>query len=189
MSNDLKFEEFKKAALRTESPTTVANLDVPNVKTLLRLFITVGTLLDYTKKGVFYNKYQKYDENFIELVNGLNDLVLQLAVKETDRKEVSDINLRVFHGLLGSMTESAELGMILLKYLETGEIDKANVAEEYGDGDWYKAVTFDELGLSETVSRQNVIDKLLVRFPIEYTDDAAANRDLDAERVKLEQNI
>lgn len=189
MSTDSNFKEFQGLALRTESKVENANMDVGSIKTLLRLFITVGTLLDYTKKGIFYNKYEKYDEHFTEIVGMMNDLVLTLAVAKDDRKEVSDLNFRTFHGLLGSLTESAEVAEILLKYLEHGTVDKVNVGEEYADGDWYKAIVFDELDLSETTTRANVINKLKVRYPEKYTDECAVNRDLSAEREKLEKDI
>lgn len=186
----MKFEEFVPLALRTESKVSSAQMDVRAVKTLLKLFITVGTLLDYTKKGVFYNNYAKYDANYVDLLHELNDGVLQLAnIGNVERSTVTDLDFRLFHGLLGTLTESSELAEHLLKLIEDGSIDKAGIMEEAGDSDWYKAITFDALGASEAVSRTNVIDKLRVRYPEKYSDDAAANRNLAAEREKLEQNV
>ena len=185
----MNFKEFQEQALRTEPPLSPINMDVESVKKLLEMYIGVGNLLDYTKKGVFYKNYTKYDDNYAELVNGLNGNLAEFLENSTDRKEVSGVNFRVLHGLLGAITEASEIAMILLKYLETGEIDKANVGEEFSDSDWYKAVAYDELGLDEVTTRTNVINKLRIRFPDKFSDEAAANRNLAAERVELEKNI
>lgn len=191
----LNFEDFKKLALRTESKVDSAQIDSTEFMTLLEIFISVGTLLDYTKKGIFYNNYSKHDDNFESLLKDLERSIsmLRLNVHEKPtghkRETHSALNFRLIHGLLGAMTESAEIGEHLLKYLRTGEIDKAGIGEEFSDSDWYKAITYDELELEEPVTRQNVIDKLRVRFPDKYNDDDAANRRLDQERKELEKNI
>jgi hypothetical protein len=135
MSTDTTFKEFQELALRTESKVSSANMDVDSVKTLLRMFIATGNLLDFTKKGVFYNNYTKYDDNFVEIAGMMNDSVLELVMGHGERSEKADLNFRIFHGLLGAITEASEIAMILLKYLETGEIDKANIAEEFSDSD------------------------------------------------------
>lgn len=187
----LSFEEFTNLALRTESKIDRTNLNVTAFKTLLEVFVTVGTLLDYTKKGIFYNNYTKYDENFERLSKDLVEKALQFDAESLmmGRPEVDDYNFRVIHGLLGAVTESSEMAEHLLNYLNTKEVDKAGIGEEFSDSDWYKAITFDELGLDEQVCRRNVIEKLKVRFPDKYSDEAAANRDLKTERKKLETDI
>lgn len=184
----MKFEEFQQLALRTEPPISPIDMDVEGVKKLLEMYIGVGNLLDYTKKGIFYKNYTKYDDNYAELINGLNENLLEFLEQKTERKEV-DVNFRILHGLLGAITEASEIAMILLKYLETGEIDRANVGEEFSDSDWYKAIAYDELKLDEVTTRTNVINKLRIRFPDKFSDEAAANRDLSAERKALEENI
>lgn len=186
----MNFEEFVPLATRTESKISSAQMDVSSIKTLLKLLITVGTLLDYTKKGVFYSNYTKYDDNYVDLLHQLNDGILELANNgNVDRSTVTDLDFRLFHGLLGTLTESSELAEHLLKLVEDGSVDKAGIMEEYGDSDWYKAIAFDTLDASESVSRTNVINKLRIRYPDKYSDEAAANRNLIAEREKLEQNV
>lgn len=187
----MDFKVFTEQALRTESKVTSAPLNVESFKALLKMFITVGTLLDYTKKGIFYNNYAKLDENYRELMTKLNDSTAEYINSDlaAARAPVSDINFRVLHGLLGAMTESSEIAEHLLNYLETGVVDRAGIAEEFSDSDWYKAITFDELALDEVVSRQNVVDKLRVRFPTAYSDADAAERNLEKERSELEKNV
>lgn len=190
-TKDLSFQEFTQLALRTESKVTSANLNVQAFMDLLELFITVGTLLDYTKKGIFYNNYTKYDENYEALVNKLMAKVADFhsSSEKYSRVNHDSLNFRLIHGLLGAVTESSEIAEHLLKYITTGEIDKVGIGEEFSDIDWYKAITFDELQLEENTCRTNVINKLKVRFPDKYDDAAAANRNLEEERKKLEENL
>lgn len=186
----MNFEEFQKLAMRTEPDNRdTVHMDVQGVKRLLRMYIGVGDLLDYNKKGIFYNKYEKYDENFMQLMTNIDESFLDHCNVDTERKDVNTLNFRILHGLLGAITEASEIASILLKYLETGEIDKANVGEEFSDSDWYKAIAYDELGLDEVTTRTNVIDKLRIRFPDKFDDEKAANRDLAAERQELEKGI
>lgn len=188
---ELTFERFTEQALRTESKVNEVQINIEDFKNLLKLQITVGTLLDYMKKGIFYNNYTKYDANYDQLMNDLYNIVTNAMPLSPGERIVQDNppNYRVVHGLLGAVTESAEIAEHLLKYVQDGTLDKAGIGEEFSDHDWYKAITFDELVLDENVCRQNVINKLRIRFPDAYNDEAAASRDLTAERKELEKNL
>lgn len=189
MTNEVNdFQNFTRLALRTESKINNANIDLHKFKLLLEMYITIGNFLDYMKKGIYYNNYSKYETNEVELSNKLNDLLSDFLVVENNRENVNNFNFRVMHGLLGALTESSEIAEHLLKYLETEQIDKIGVSEEFSDFDWYKAITFDEMQLDENQSRQNVIDKLRIRYPDKYDDSKAEKRDLKAERKELEKN-
>lgn len=187
----LTFTEFTEQALRTESQITEAKINHGSFIALLDLFIAVGTLLDYTKKGIFYNNYAKYDEFYKELMFKLQSGMLDLQRAESEGELVtsSAYNFRVLHGLLGAMTEASELAEHLKAIAEGGAVDVAGISEEFSDIDWYKAIIFDEFNLSETVARTNVINKLKVRFPDKYSHDSALNRNLGSERTELEKNI
>lgn len=191
MTQELTFDEFKQLALRTESKIESANVNMDAFLALIKLYVKVGTLLDYTKKGMFYNNYSKYDAEYAYLVDKVNDEFARfLEFNQTgERTAHSGFDLRLMHGLLGVMTESSELAEVLEKLLRGDDIDAVNVLEEMGDIDWYKAITFDTLQLSEQTSRKNVIDKLKARFPDAYSDELAANRDLESERKELEKDI
>lgn len=187
----MNFEEFTKNALRTESVITNANINMDEFKTLVDIFITVGTLLDYTKKGIFYNNYSKFDDNYIPLVERLNDQVSELL--ESGRKDRVNVeqsetlNFRVVHGLLGIMTESSEIAEHLLTHLNTGEIDPVGIIEEISDGNWYNSILCDELDLDFEKGLENVISKLRIRYPEKFDETMAANRNLEAERKELEK--
>ena len=189
-ANELSFKHFTNLAIRTESKIEEASIDLKSFKNLLEMFVIVGTLLDYTKKGIFYNNYNKYDDNYIQLVNALNEKFMEfIEDSSTESRKREKLDYRLIHGLLGTITESSEIAEHLIQYLQFGSTDKVGIAEEYGDLDWYKAILFDHLGLNETTSRSNVIEKLRVRFPDKYSDEAAANRKLDEERKKLENDV
>lgn len=191
MNQELTFEKFQTLALRTESKIDTANINLPAFISLTKLFIKIGTLLDYTKKGIYYKNYAKYDDNYAQLVNDINDeFATFLSLNETGNRDThTDLNFRLVHALLGAMTESSEIAEHLHKYLIDGTVDAAGIGEEFSDHDWYKAIGFDELDLSEHICRRNVINKLMVRFPNAYSDELAANRDLESERKELEKDI
>lgn len=184
----MNFDDFVPQALRTESVIDKTNINVEYLKKLLRLHIISGTLLDYCKKGIFYNNWSKHDDNYLQLVEKLNDSFTDMMMEHpSHRSEINNVNFRLIHGLLGTVTESSEVAEILLKYLETGEYDKVNIFEESSDISWYDAILFDELGGSKSVALQNVIDKLKVRFPDKFDEKLAANRNLTSERKELEK--
>lgn len=93
----------------------------------------------------------------------------------------------LIHASLGMQTECAEFADMLKKHLIYGkEIDEVNLQEELGDVLWYIALAAHTLGVSfEGLFAQNIA-KLQKRFPEKFTQDAALNRDLEAERKALE---
>ena len=191
MADELSFDEFKRLAIRTESVIDSTSINMDAFVSLINMYIKVGTLLDYMKKGIYYNNYTKYDENYAYLVDSLNgEFARFLDFNQTGSRETVDtVDFRLVHALLGTMTEASEIAEHLKNYLVDGTVDAAGIGEEFSDIDWYKAIGFDHLKLSELVCRLNVINKLKVRFPDKYSDEAAANRDLKAEREELERNI
>ena len=101
-----------------------------------------------------------------------------------------EVNSRVFHALLGIITEAGELSDALLNAVTGGGIDAVNLQEEAtGDMGWYRAILNDELGLDEYQGLTNVINKLRTRYPDKFTNELAANRNLEAERKHLEVGV
>ncbi len=95
---------------------------------------------------------------------------------------------RIEHAVMGLVTESAECMDAIKKAKIYGkELDTVNLIEEAGDLMWYLAILADALGVSfEEVWKKNIA-KLSARYPEKYTDDAAINRNTDAERALLEK--
>lgn len=189
----MNFEEFTKNALRTESVVDNADVNMNEFQTLIDMFITVGTLLDYTKKGIFYNNYSKFDMDYIALVERLNEQMSELIEHgkkgRVNIKQNESLNFRLVHGLLGIMTESSEIAEHLLKHLRTGEIDSVGIIEEISDIEWYKAILSDEFDLNYDSGRKAIIRKLEMRYPDKFNVDLAAARKLDEERTILEKEI
>ena len=105
-------------------------------------------------------------------------------------RAVSTNTLRLLHGAMGLVTESAEFLDGLKKYLFYGKpIDKVNLKEECGDLFWYLAILADEMGEANfTNMLQQNIAKLRVRYPEKFSETAAQVRNLDAERKVLESD-
>jgi len=96
-------------------------------------------------------------------------------------------NNRLLHAGMGLATEAGEFLDPLKKKLFYGkEVDLTNLKEEIGDLLWYIAIACDALDTTIEQEMYRNISKLAVRYPEKYADDAAINRDLDAERKILE---
>jgi hypothetical protein len=94
------------------------------------------------------------------------------------------------HGILGDATESGETVEILLDMLNGKTPDRVNVVEEAGDKRWYINRMLRWAGISDYQCERANIDKLHGRGHANGLDIFAdANRDLDAERARLEQSV
>ena len=94
---------------------------------------------------------------------------------------------RLVHAAMGMQTETAEFTDALKKSLFYGKpLDVTNLKEELGDLLWYVAIAMDELDTDFDAEMDRVINKLKVRYPEKFTQDAAEHRDLKAERASLE---
>ena len=197
MTKLTSFTEFQPLALRTEAK-------IDSVKTSKRLLIALlvanvatAEILDAIKKQVFYKNDKKLLEKTAEHTQQLADMA-QLIKDEFVEGELGpdsfndeiEVNSRVFHALLGIITEAGELSDALLSAVTGGGIDAVNLQEEAtGDMGWYRAILNDELGLDEYQGLTNVINKLRTRYPDKFTNELAANRNLEAERKHLEVGV
>ena len=95
--------------------------------------------------------------------------------------------VRLLHGAMGLCTEAGELQDQLKRHIFYGKpLDVNNIAEECGDLFWYLAETLTAIDRRFIDVMQTNIDKLRTRYPEKFTEYAALNRDLGAERVVLE---
>lgn len=94
------------------------------------------------------------------------------------------------HMIFGMLTEVGELADAFKKYMAYGrEIDWINVQEELGDLMWY-VVNFCSInGFNLEKIFDATVEKLKVRYPEDYTDYKALNRNIDDERKSLEANL
>lgn len=164
--------------------------------------IKSAQFLDIIKKHFFYNRnysQQTYLEKIHELEQILSELkkhniedVLQHTNQDNYTYSSEDIeDLRLYHAILGIITEGGELGEALQKHLETNDtLDWVNLAEENGDIDWYQAIIYniaEETGINELTVRTKNINKLAKRYGEKFSDYQANHRDLESERKILEQ--
>lgn len=197
----MELKQFQGLALRTESQIQGIKLNRSNLITLLKVVVVVAEILDGIKKATFYNKTAKLEDglpsNLIQLMQLVQELQWStqgrgpLGATMDANETMENIDPRVFHGILGIITESGELAAALLKSVEDPNhtVDAVNVQEEMSDIAWYKAILHDTLKLDWGQGLDNVINKLRIRYPDKYSDEAADNRDLDAERAALEVGV
>lgn len=144
--------------------------------------IDAANKLDQVKKTLFYGR----DNNLI--ADG------QKAVGDDVLDWLGDGNAspaNIIHGVIGIFTEAGELLEMLRDAYSGNGFDPINMREEIGDLFWYVAILFAEASRDgdghtfEDAMRVNIA-KLRARFPDKFTEVNANVRDLDAERVILE---
>lgn len=117
-------------------------------------------------------------------------MTTQEYIKSVLRSESANfysINPRLLHAALGICSESGEFSDSLKKSLFYGrQLDVVNAKEELGDLLWYIALAIDELGSSFEEIMELNINKLKKRYPEQFSEDKAYNRDLEVERKILE---
>lgn len=185
-------KEFIQNALKTESVVTELNIDAEFLKLAFKCFIDMTEILDGVKKRAFYNNSKKFDtmgptlDNLILNMKELRWFLHNLNTGAFKHEVDNTINTRVAHGVIGIATESGELVECLYKAMDGGELDTVNLVEELFDGDWYKAVISDELGIDWSKGWEVIISKLKARFGDKFSAESANNRDLKKERDILE---
>lgn len=174
-------DEYQADCLLTEShPDPETFLDSEEKGRALMAVLSgakcVGDKADALKKHLFYGRDQDLDNNI-----KYEALTLD---KVDDKRQM----VRLLHALLGVQSEVAEMVEALMPVLLEGKsLDLTNAMEEGGDQDWYLSIYQDALGFKRSEAMQRNIAKLAKRYPGEkFTTHAAFNRDLDAEREKLE---
>ena len=197
-------KEFQELAVRTESLVEDPKLTPDNYQILLdtfRAYNNVVEVLDLFKKHIFYGKeldlraVRGYASDAREWMFDVGMTTAEALVKEdqgeviTASKSVAE-DPRVFHAILGTITEHGELGIALLEQLEGKELDLVNVCEELGDSDWYKALFFEATGIDWETVQAMIIKKLEVRYADKIFDaEESLDRNLEEERELLEATL
>lgn len=144
--------------------------------------------LDKVKKYMFYGR----EDQGLSMAcamgkqlhpNDSHDVDFEALVPGKSREEA----IRIFHGIIGIITEAGELARALGEALaENKALDLVNVKEEIGDGFWYDAAILRVMGITfEDVQKVNIA-KLRARFPNKFDAHDANNRNLERERGILE---
>ena len=94
------------------------------------------------------------------------------------------------HMVLGMQTEASEIADVYKKALAYKKpLDLVNVKEEIGDLMWYIANLCNMHGWDLRDIMATNIAKLEARYPEKFTEEAALNRNLEAEREILEKGV
>lgn len=186
MTYDL--DTYVKNATRTESVVDEITTDPLLLAGAMTIFIAAGNILDQIKKHAFYGKEYDRDKlitEFMVIISALDQIKPSIDGTSTEEHTI-DVNTRVFHAIVGTATESAELLEALTVAWMDGNMDNVNILEEFGDLNWYEAIAIDELKGNFANVLDTNIEKLRARFPEKFTSENAINRDLNTEREILE---
>jgi len=187
-------KEFIENAKKTESLVDSLAINRHYLGIVTLMFIEVSEMLDAIKKQAFYGDSEKLKNELPARLQNINELsgnlhqIIQIQNMEgiTQEETVDYLDTRICHAIIGIMTEAGELGEALKHALDTGEFDVVNVAEEMFDGDWYKAIGTDALGVEWDEQWERIINKLKARFGDKFSQESAKNRNTDREREILE---
>lgn len=182
----MNLNQYVQDAIRTESRIDEVKTDRLVLQNALQSLIAAGTILDGIKKNVFYGKpIEDYQEQAVILRN----TGISAVASGFTHESVVDIDPRVFHSLIGVITEASELAEALLIILITGSSDDVNILEEFGDIGWYEAIGIDALGGDFEEILNTNIEKLRKRFPEKFTSEHAIERNVDEERNILDKRL
>lgn len=182
--------EYIKNVTRTENTINVIDTHKNALCITLEAIIAAGNILDQIKKNIFYGKQideKTYKSNVCNLIAATSKLDTNPQIYTLNSEEIK-IDTRLFHGIVGNITETVELTEALLDNIKTGETDVVNIAEELGDSFFYQAIIMDTLNLDQNQILERNVAKLKARFPEKFTTDNAINRDVEKERKILEGN-
>lgn len=183
-----ELSQFVVDAIKTESKIEQVTTNKELLIQTISILVHAGNILDQIKKNVFYAKPFAIDD-LVSHTQSLNESVNLLNKISTndivDNKSDLGVNPRIFHSIVGISTEATEL----LEALDINgqKMDSINIAEEFGDIDWYKAIGVDELAIDWVTILTTVIQKLKTRYPDAFTSEDAINRDLEKEREVLDE--
>lgn len=125
--------------------------------------IASDSIMDDLKKAIIYKDYEvKESESYVHI--------------KQDSAEI-------LHAVLGLYTEVQE---IIQWALKPEPLDRVNLIEEIFDLYWYKAILTRKFNINIEEGMDRNIAKLKKRYGDKFTNYAAMNRDLNAERKTLE---
>lgn len=186
----IELKQFQQDAMRTESTIETVKTTKHNVVAALLATIAAAELLDHIKKHVFYGKPVNplNREKALEQMHTALHALTNLTDIDDDVEDL-EVNPRIFHHIIGIITEAGELAENLLGQITNPyePIDGTNIAEECGDTNWYIACLLDELGVGFEDTLHKIISKLKARYPDKFDSNRAINRDIDNERAILEK--
>jgi NTP pyrophosphatase (non-canonical NTP hydrolase) len=115
---------------------------------------------------------------------GLSSVAAEVGAEEGNFPSLVPIQL--MHSLIGIQNEAGEIAKIIQGWIYYGKgLSQEALIEEYGDLLWYVAEGLTAICVSMGAVGAGNIAKLRARYPDRYTDEAAANRDPEAEAAAM----
>lgn len=223
----MNFDQYQKLALKTESVPAALSINPIALHAILEMAVGVTKIADLVKRKFFYNKdidpqamlaQVAFVNNLTAYLGGAlqsgEDINLPLTPEQIQEAglppnlqgiDLNNINIRLFHSVIGTFTEAGEKLEALKAQFEGGTLDIVNMAEEFGDDNWYDATGKDELtklaagmglNISDASIRLGNITKLQGNAKLagrynagDFDAVAALNRDLTTERAVLEAAV
>lgn len=151
----------------------------------------IAKLLDQTKKFVCRNKDYGNTEDKLNIINKVSkEGTLVTSIDIENWIGMSEEKYRLLHAAIGIFTEAGEfLDSVIGSIVYHRDTDKVNVNEELGDCTWY-------LGLAMNVVESDFYhvfyvndQKLELRHKDKFSAVACEQRDTEAERKLLEDNL
>jgi NTP pyrophosphatase (non-canonical NTP hydrolase) len=150
--------------------------------------ILSGSAIDHLKRKVFYGKPLPENVVIPAIIERLKDPAnIKHEILFAQGKADGNYSADLVHGILGVTGEASELLQALVtSMLDRKPIDRVNVIEEAGDLLWYIALILRSVDSTFDEAMDINIAKLRKRFPGQFTQEHALNRDLEGERKILE---
>lgn len=133
----------------------------------LSAFAMVGARLDRWKGILFYGKDKPLNDAGHRIASLLENTALG--------SDVYNLNPQLVHAILGIASEGGELVEDLLG-LAGGVDTLENIVREQGDVDWFQELLAEAIDHPVVMSRVANIERLRVRFPDKFSEEAAVMR-------------
>lgn len=112
------------------------------------------------------------------------------AMARRTAPEDGDQSSVMLHALLGIISEAGELADQLKRaYYYEETFDAVHWAEEIGDLQWYVALGAGAINLDLATCMMANLQKLAKRYPEKFNQKQAVNRDPEAEKEAVEQEL
>lgn len=187
----MEVNEYMSNAVRTEARIDAVKANRKLVENALAVFVSAGEFVDMIKKNVFYGKPLdpvKFRTQWHSALEALRHLEF-VPLDENEQQfvqETFNVDPRVFHAITGLASEASEL----IEALDLDkQMDRTNLLEEVGDCCWYSALLTDSLSSDLGHVMDINIQKLQTRFPDKFDSKLAVDRNVENERIVLDQGF